>query len=814
MIHFLANRSNRINKVANRAGKEFSGIRWSTFLMAMVLISFCFSTADAQRFRRRAAKDVSAQQVRSAIKDAVRGLKKRQQNNGSWNKYKFTGDVTSLVTLAILNAEGNPDDPQIKMAIDYLVNNLANRLDMTYTVSLRIMVLAAADPKGEKYLDRVESDVFWLTEMQEKKGPGKGGWNYRGNGSPDSSNSQFALLALHEANLMGAEIEPRVWELAKEYWESAYNPRSGGFSYQPGGRSPNGSMTAAGISSTIIIDENLADVEALFAGDRAACCGANDKDDPVERAINWIGKSFSVLGNPGGRGRGDTGTQLYWLYGLERAGRLSGQRFFGPHDWYRAGSARLLSQQRGAIWRGTNHGEDNSDIATSLALLFLAKGKRPVAIGKYKYEKGDNWNIHPKGVHYLSRNLEEIWNKKLNWQTVDGANATVDDLLETPVLFISGKQALDLSDKQKQTLKKYVENGGFIFAEACQGDGCGQAPFDASFRALMRELFPESELEPLPKDHQIWTAHYPLIGNPEVEERPVLGLQACCRTSVIYVPTNLSCYWSLRRPVVQKYIEKNRQVARIQRISQRIDFCSQLGANVVTYATGRELREKGETPKLDGKMVSVLANRALDLPKLSHDGGDDEAPSAWRNVLKEAGRYGLQIEQKKKMVPIDIDRMANFPFMFMHGRKSFELTPDQREDLRTWFDNGGFLFADSICSTPEFTESFKREMELIFETPLEKIPPNHEIWSNKFGTSIMRVTRRVKDATIQGGFREITEPPQLLGHTIDNRLVVVFSEHDLSCAMENKTVSQCSGYTSEDAASIGVNVILYRLRGN
>ena len=38
-----------------------------------------------------------------------------------------------------------------------------------------------------------------------------------------------------------------------------------------------------------------------------------------------------------------------------------------------------------------------------------------------------------------------------------------------------------------------------------------------------------------------------------------------------------------------------------------------------------------------------------------------------------------------------------------------------------------------------------------------------------------------------------------------------FSPHDLSCAMENASGSQCKGYSKGDAAKIGVNVILYAL---
>ena len=257
-------------------------------------------------------------------------------------------------------------------------------------------------------------------------------------------------------------------------------------------------MTCAGISSLIIIQENLADIGAEFAGDRANCCGNDPQMEPVEKAIAWLARHFSVMANPMGYQRGNR-NQLYYLYGMERTGRLAGRRFFGPHDWYRDGAKQLISQQnrRDGYWRTGGHGEDNERIGTSFALLFLSKGKRPVAIGKYKYGEEQNWDLHPKGVHYLTRRLEEQWKQKLNWQTVASDQATVDDLLEAPVLFISGQQQLPLSPAQKENLKKYLDNGGFLFAEACQGEGCDGGEFDRAFRTLMTELFPDSELAPL-----------------------------------------------------------------------------------------------------------------------------------------------------------------------------------------------------------------------------------------------------------------------------------------------------------------------------
>jgi hypothetical protein len=774
----------------------------SAALIVLLLISVMADPCCAQRNRRNlAVKDVTADAVRQSVAQGVRFLKDRRSLDGSWPKYAkgAIGDVTALATLALLNAGEDPNSPLMKGSLDYIDSQMHEDVLTTYSAGLKIMALAMADPDGKLYRRDVKRAVDWLIENQSRSG----GWGYGmgGNGQGDASNSQFAILGLHEASKMGIEIDQRVWERAQEYWKACF-VKEGGFSYNPNRGAATPSMTCAGIASWIIVEENLANFRDLVRGDRAACCDASDRMGPVEKSIEKLGLNF------GTQSRG--GAQYYYLYALERAGRLSGKRFFGRHDWYRAGAQTIVSKQNKitGAWRGDGLGEQVEVIATSMALLFLSKGKRPVAIGKYQYGEKDQWDQHPKGVHYLTRALEKQWQTKLNWQAVRSRDATVDNLLESPVLHISGSKAINLNEFQKENLRKYIETGGFIFAEACDGEGCRDGTaFDRSFGELMAELFPESTLQPLPADHPLWSAHHTILPNGE---RPLLGLQACCRTSVVYCPKNLSCYWNLQRPAFKKFI-KNKPNPKLE---QRVNYCSELGVNVIAYATGRQLREKGETPTLEEEnATSVLVNRSLNFPKLIHSGGSDEAPNAWKNMIKQLDAVGLQVSLEKKMVNPNLEEISDFPILFMHGRSEFSFNASQREALGAHLEAGGFIFADSICSNNAFTESFHREILEITGERLKKIPANHEMWSARFsGRRIDRVTLRTKDTTVVGGFRERVQPPEFEGLELNGRLVVALSGHDLSCALENVAVSQCDGYTRADAEKIGFNVLLYALR--
>ena len=97
----------------------------------------------------------------------------------------------------------------------------------------------------------------------------------------------------------------------------------------------------------------------------------------------------------------------------------------------------------------------------------------------------------------------------------------------------------------------------------------------------MADLFPDSKLEPLQRDHPIWNSHFPLLPR---SDWPILGLQACCRTSVVYVPRSLSCRWQLNQPNLFKKLP--------ERAQDEVQYATEVGVNVVSYATGRELRDK------------------------------------------------------------------------------------------------------------------------------------------------------------------------------------------------------------------------------
>jgi len=777
--------------------------------------------------------DIDAQQVRQAIAKGVDYLERTEdldKDFGHWPDYRdYLGSTTCLCTMALLYAGVPPADPHVAKAVAYL---RTLHLNKTYTVALQTMVFCLAEPKRDLLL--IQRNAKWLEETQIREGPHRGGWAYPQMGNGDNSNSQFALLALYEAERAGVPVQDQTWRMALDYWKSAQN-LDGSFGYYnlsgrvetPG----SGSMTCAGIASLVIASGRIAAGDASADGNEIHCCGnqlADDSAERVERAMRWLGDVFTVQQNPHGT---QTLWHFYYLYGVERIGRLTARRFIGSHDWYREGAAYLCSpgqQQLGGEWQGSGSSVDpehDPNIATSLAILFLAKGRRPILMAKVQHGPGNDWNHHHSDVGNLTSYVETRWSHDfplgLSWQVVDLARATVDDLLQSPVLYLCGSDVPEIDDRQGQLLRDYIDHGGFIFAEACCADGDG---FDRGFRALMKRVFPpEYQLKLLPPEHPIWRAEEQV---PAELQRTLLGIDYGCRTSVVYCPPpkpgdppgGLSCLWELSSGRNPRYTPA---------VMAQIGAANSIGINVLAYATNRELkgREESFKRKVEKNSDDEFSRDKLYIAKLRHAGGCDSAPAALPHLLEAAAReLQMRVSTEQRLIEITDPSLMKYHLVFMHGRRSFRFTPAEQGQLRSFIDRGGTLMADSVCANPEFTAAFRREMQAIFADDtdvkpkgqgLTPIPGKDPLYSKQFGGyDLSTVTLREPQGAAGEGRVSATErkiEPELEGIRIGDRWGVIFSKFDLSCALEKHDSMECEGYTRDDAEKIGLNILLYSL---
>jgi hypothetical protein len=346
-------------------------------------------------------------------------------------------------------------------------------------------------------------------------------------------------------------------------------------------------MTIAGLCGLHIAGQELnAGRRQLQADGSDPACGRYPENAP-------LAKAHRRLAADDGTGRTwfrfeERYHTYYNVYGIERAGRLSGQRFLAGHDWYRAGCAWLVGQrQEDGSWFIAGAGTDSQPVlSTSFALLFLSKGRTPVLVSKFAHGPGEGWNNKHHDVrHLVEYASQELFKRQpLAWQVYDARKVNlarhdtmleeVGSLLQSPVLYLNGHESpwVTLSDAQKQLLKRYVEEGGFLFAEAC----CNSPQFRDGFRQLMAKLFPDARLEPLRGDHPVWTAHAAVpAGYAGLE-----GIEQGRKTVVVFSPQALAGYW-----------EVNRYRPRAERApdDDRHTLAFRLAGNVIAYATGLEM---------------------------------------------------------------------------------------------------------------------------------------------------------------------------------------------------------------------------------
>jgi len=781
-----------------------------TALMAVVTLVTIVRTAGAQpaalepQARGVDGGSIDVTAVQRAIERGVDYLRNRQLSSGMWNDYATApAGVTALCTLALLNSGVPPDDAKVSKALSVL---RGLKSDRTYVVALQTMVLCQATPKRDGFL--IQQNVKWLEAAQCARGPEKGGWHYgRPATNADVSNSQFAVLALHEAERAGQKVSNRTWQLAHGYW-TKMQLASGGWSYRASGSDSFGSQTCAGIAALVITSGKVGSGAASVTGDQVQCCGDQERNEPLERGLDWLENNFSVERNPGDINRL---WRYYYLYGLERVGRMTARRFIGKHDWYREGAEALVRDQDliSGFWKGGGQIESQPEIATSMALMFLSKGRRPVVAAKLQYGRTNDWNHHPNDLANLVVHTEQAWDRDLTWQVIDARAAQVEDLLQAPVLYMSGRNVPELTAVQKRKLRDYLDRGGFLFTEAC----CAGGTFEEGFRQLINDLFPEPEyrLRLLPPEHPIWAAEERI--DPEYA-KPLWGVDYGCRTSVVFCPDDLSCYWELSRAGRQQepYPDK---------VQRQIDAALATGVNVLTYATGREPKTKDEAAEYQiADERDVSHDRAtIRLAKLQHPGTCNAAPGALANLARvaslELGRPVASDDEPLSMT--DPALLAHYHMAFMHGRSNFRLTAAERQALGTFVRNGGTLLVDSVCASRAFTASFRQEMQAIFpDHPLERLPAEHSLFTPQYGGhDITTVTRRdpsggAPDQPLQATTRRML--PELDAITLNGRLAVIFSPYDLSCALERHDSLECQGYRSKDAARIGLNVLLYSLQ--
>jgi hypothetical protein len=374
------------------------------------------------------------------------------------------------------------------------------------------------------------------------------------------------------------------------------------------------------------------------------------------------------------------------------------------------------------------------------------------------------------------------------------------ELLQSPIVYFTGHGEPRVEGGVVQLLREYVNNGGFIMAEAC----CGREEFRNGFPKLMKEMFPDNPLEPLPEDHPVWTASGRFASRPSQFE--LEGIRLGCKWVVIYSkgklrdrPNSLCCWWEVN-----------------QYEADRGKDAFELGANIVAYATGLEPpRQRGSKFEVPPDEINKPPRGALAVAQLKHEGDWHPAPKAMRNLMRETAKEGIDVSLKTQELSLDAKDLIDYKFLYMHGRREFQFAPKDLEDLRFNLKEGGaLLLADACCGSAAFDKSFRKfAADLFPDKKLEFIALNDDLYSKELnGTAItqVRCRRPNADGSPDRAYRAVD--PYLEGIKIDGRWVVIYSKYDIGCALENNKASDCLGHDHDSAVRLGKAAVYYVLK--
>ncbi|MSS73325.1 MAG: DUF4159 domain-containing protein [Candidatus Latescibacteria bacterium] len=191
------------------------------------------------------------------------------------------------------------------------------------------------------------------------------------------------------------------------------------------------------------------------------------------------------------------------------------------------------------------------------------------------------------------------------------------------------------------------------------------------------------------------------------------------------------------------------------------------------------------------------------IARLKYSGGGDwyDGPSGTVNLLRFL-RQHTRIDAAAQEVKVGIadEDFFAYPFYYMTGHGNVRFSEEEAVRLRTYLENGGFLFANDDYG---MDLSFRREMKRVFpDKELVEIPPSHGIFHDLFD--------------FPDGLPKVHEhdggPPHAYGIFCGKRLVVFYNFNtDIADGWDDPEVHHDPPEKREAALRMGANVVVWAL---
>jgi len=194
---------------------------------------------------------------------------------------------------------------------------------------------------------------------------------------------------------------------------------------------------------------------------------------------------------------------------------------------------------------------------------------------------------------------------------------------------------------------------------------------------------------------------------------------------------------------------------------------------------------------------------AFKIARLKYSGGGDwyNGPTEEPNLLRFIKQHTLvDVEPTYEFVEIMSDKLFSYPFVFMTGHGNIAFSDNEVRRLRTYLENGGFLYADDDYG---MDQAFRREIKKVFpDQKLVELPFSYGLYHCQFD--------------FPNGVPKIHEhngkPPQAFGLFHNGRLVVLYTyETNPSDGWDDPDVHNDPPEKREEALRFGTNIVVWTL---
>jgi hypothetical protein len=199
---------------------------------------------------------------------------------------------------------------------------------------------------------------------------------------------------------------------------------------------------------------------------------------------------------------------------------------------------------------------------------------------------------------------------------------------------------------------------------------------------------------------------------------------------------------------------------------------------------------------------SVVSSQ-LTVGRLKYAGGGDwyNDPSAEVNLATFARRSaGLPVEPAYTPVEISSERLFSTPIVFLTGHGNIVFSDAEARRLRTYLDNGGFLYADDDYG---MDRAFRREMKKVYpDRDLLEVPLTDPLYHLPFAFPAGPPKTHEHDG----------KPPRGFGIFSSGRLVVYYTvESNPSDGWADPEVHHDPEEKRQEALRFGTNILFRAL---